>query len=145
MTAMTPAHQTGTCKSGDVTLFYRLLGKGSQTPILFVHGLSYFSYDWLEIAAAFGRPLRPLDTQLDESARTARSAVGVTIEAPDLCARYLARVVRGAKAAPSPAWLQKRLHTIGLVPKSNIVDASNYVLFKKCLHNSIITSTMVIF
>lgn len=54
MTAMIPAHQTGTCKSGDVTLFYRLLGKGSRTPILFVHGLSYFSYDWLEIAAAFG-------------------------------------------------------------------------------------------
>jgi pimeloyl-ACP methyl ester carboxylesterase len=51
---MIPAHRTGTCPSGDVTLSYRLLGKGPLTPILFVHGLSYFSYDWLDFAAAFG-------------------------------------------------------------------------------------------
>ena len=51
---MTPAHQTGRCKSGDLTLFYRRLGKPGRTPILFVHGLSYFSYDWLPCAAALG-------------------------------------------------------------------------------------------
>lgn len=51
---MTPAHQTGRCKSGDVTLAYRRLGKPGRTPILFVHGLSYFSCDWLPIAAALG-------------------------------------------------------------------------------------------
>ena len=46
------AHQTGSCKSGDVTISYRRLGKPGRTPLLFVHGLSYFSYDWLEAAAA---------------------------------------------------------------------------------------------
>lgn len=51
---MTPAHQTGRCKSGDLTLFYRRLGKPGRTPILLVHGLSYFSWDWLPIAAALG-------------------------------------------------------------------------------------------
>jgi len=47
-------HQTGTCRSGDVALFYRRLGKPGRMPILFVHGLSYFSWDWLEVAAALG-------------------------------------------------------------------------------------------
>lgn len=51
---MTIAHQTGRCTSGDVALFYRRLGKPGLTPILMVHGLSYFSYDWLPIAAACG-------------------------------------------------------------------------------------------
>jgi len=44
-------HQTGTVISGDVTLFYRRFGQESnvagKTPILIVHGLSYFSYDWI--------------------------------------------------------------------------------------------------
>lgn len=47
-------HQTGRCKSGDLEIFYRHLGNRALTPILFVHGLSYFSYDWLPVAAAFG-------------------------------------------------------------------------------------------
>ena len=51
---MPVSHQTGSCKSGDVTLLYRRLGNRGQAPLLFVHGLSYFSYDWLPIAAALG-------------------------------------------------------------------------------------------
>ena len=47
-------HQTGRCKSGDLEIFYRRLGNRALTPILFVHGLSYFSYDWLTVAAALG-------------------------------------------------------------------------------------------
>jgi esterase len=48
------AHQTGKVRSGDVNIFYRKLGKRALTPILIVHGLSYFSYDWLEVAQALG-------------------------------------------------------------------------------------------
>ena len=47
-------HHTGRCRSGDLELFYRRLGNRALTPILFVHGLSYFSYDWLPVAAAVG-------------------------------------------------------------------------------------------
>jgi pimeloyl-ACP methyl ester carboxylesterase len=47
-------HQTGTCTSGDVTIFYRRLGSPGRTPVVFVHGLSYFSYDWLPVASALG-------------------------------------------------------------------------------------------
>ena len=49
--SLAPAHRTGSCPSGDVTLHYRALGKAGKAPILINHGLSYFSYDWLGIAA----------------------------------------------------------------------------------------------
>jgi pimeloyl-ACP methyl ester carboxylesterase len=45
-------HQTGRVRSGDVEIFYRRLGKPGGTPVLLVHGLSYFSYDWLPVAQA---------------------------------------------------------------------------------------------
>ena len=42
-------------QSGDVSIHYRRLGKaGKQAPILIVHGLSYFSYDWLPVGEALG-------------------------------------------------------------------------------------------
>lgn len=51
---MAVAHQAGNCRSGDVTLHFRRLGTPGRTPMLLVHGLSYFSWDWLEVAAALG-------------------------------------------------------------------------------------------
>jgi esterase len=51
---MTIVHRTATVRSGDVTLFYRRLGSPGLTPILIVHGLQYFSWDWLEVAHALG-------------------------------------------------------------------------------------------
>jgi pimeloyl-ACP methyl ester carboxylesterase len=43
-------------QSGDVAIHYRRLGENrGQSPILIVHGLSYFSYDWLGVGASLGR------------------------------------------------------------------------------------------
>jgi len=50
---MPAAHQTGRLASGDVEISYRRLGHRGQTPIIFVHGLSFFSWDWVDVAAAF--------------------------------------------------------------------------------------------
>lgn len=51
---MTIPHQTGRVRSGDVSIHFRKLGSAEhargQSPILIIHGLSYFSYDWLEVA-----------------------------------------------------------------------------------------------
>ncbi|HEY5839018.1 MAG TPA: phenylalanine--tRNA ligase subunit beta, partial [Pyrinomonadaceae bacterium] len=52
----------------------------------------------------------------------------VTIDDPDLCPRYAARIVRGAKIGPSPGWLVKKLETIGQRPINNVADITNYVL-----------------
>jgi len=52
----------------------------------------------------------------------------VEIQAPDLCPRYTARIVRGVKIGPSPDWLRKRLAEIGQRPINNVADITNYVL-----------------
>ena len=38
---------TGSVRSGDVDIAYRRFGAPGWTPVLIVHGLSYFSYDWI--------------------------------------------------------------------------------------------------
>ena len=52
----------------------------------------------------------------------------VVIDDLALCPRYAARIVRGVKIGPSPAWLAKRLHEIGQRPINNVADITNYVL-----------------
>ena len=54
----------------------------------------------------------------------------VTIEAPELCPRYTARLIRGVKIGPSPAWLADRLRTLGIAVINNVVDVTNYVMFE---------------
>lgn len=43
---------TGRVQSGDVSLFFRRFGRSGATPVLIQHGLSFFSYDWIEAAKA---------------------------------------------------------------------------------------------
>lgn len=47
--------RTGKARSGEVEIFYRLFGEPGGVPAVIVHGLSYFSYDWIEPAAALAR------------------------------------------------------------------------------------------
>jgi phenylalanyl-tRNA synthetase beta chain len=58
------------------------------------------------------------------------SMTSVTIDDPEGCPRYAARIVSGVKIGPSPAWLQQRLLRVGLRPINNVVDATNYVLLE---------------
>jgi pimeloyl-ACP methyl ester carboxylesterase len=51
---MTIPHSTGRVRSADVSIHYRKLGREGATPVLIVHGLQYFSWDWLEVAQALG-------------------------------------------------------------------------------------------
>jgi len=66
--------------------------------------------------------------------RTATPAVEeltrVTLQCEPLCPRYTARVIRGVRIRPSPAWLAGRLATIGIAAINNVVDATNYVLME---------------
>jgi pimeloyl-ACP methyl ester carboxylesterase len=47
--------QTGRARSGELSIFYRRAGTRGATPLLIVHGLSYFSYDWMPVAADLAR------------------------------------------------------------------------------------------
>ncbi|MCF8216506.1 MAG: phenylalanine--tRNA ligase subunit beta [Chlorobium sp.] len=52
----------------------------------------------------------------------------VEIMDPEACPYYTAVVIRGVTVRESPAWLKERLESIGLKPKNNIVDITNYIL-----------------
>lgn len=54
--------------------------------------------------------------------------IDVTVEDEKLAPRYCGVTISDLTVKPSPAWLQNRLKAIGLSPKNNIVDVTNYVL-----------------
>jgi len=56
--------------------------------------------------------------------------VSVEIKDSEKCPRYIARVVKNVKVAPSPQWLRRRLSTSGIRPINNIVDITNYVMLE---------------
>lgn len=54
--------------------------------------------------------------------------IDVKVADAKLAPRYCGVTISGITVKPSPAWLQNRLKAIGLTPKNNIVDVTNYVL-----------------
>ena len=83
-----------------------------------------------EIRAETGNPLKLPTVDLRESGINVRDLTSVSIDAPDLCPRYAARVIQGVKVAESPAWLQQRLESVGIGVINNIVDVTNFVLME---------------
>ena len=83
-----------------------------------------------ELAALTGARFRLPTIALKESGGVARTLARVRIEAPDLCHRFTARVITDVTVGPSPGWLRARLRAVGLRPISNVVDATNYVLWE---------------
>jgi phenylalanyl-tRNA synthetase beta chain len=83
-----------------------------------------------EVAAIYKLPLRHVSPKPQESAAKASDAVRVEIQAPELCGRFTARVIRNVKIQPSPKWLKDRLEASGVTSISNVVDISNYVMLE---------------
>jgi len=54
--------------------------------------------------------------------------IDVQVINKDLAPRYCGVTISGLKVEDSPAWLQNRLKAIGITPKNNVVDVTNYVL-----------------
>ncbi len=86
-----------------------------------------------EVAALTGGEIFLPPPEFTESAVPTSAAIAVTIADPELCPRYVARVVRGVTIGPSPEWLQETIRKLGLRPRNNVIDITNYVLFE-CGH-----------
>lgn len=83
-----------------------------------------------EVAVLWHRDCLIPDPRPQAGSTRAGDLIRVTIECPELCPRYTARVVRGVKLGASPAWMQSRLATIGIASINNIVDITNYVMME---------------
>jgi len=83
-----------------------------------------------EAAAIYRLSLKPVHPKLKESAEKVTDATRVEIEAPELCGRFTARIMRGVKVQPSPDWLRQRLEAIDQKSINNVVDVTNYVMFE---------------
>ncbi len=85
-----------------------------------------------ESAVSFGRKLTvptPAVKGVQDGDKV-ENYLSVGIEAPDLCYRYAAKVVKNVRIAPSPMWLRMRLYAAGVRPINNIVDITNYVMLE---------------
>ncbi|MDZ7733484.1 MAG: phenylalanine--tRNA ligase subunit beta [Acidimicrobiia bacterium] len=83
-----------------------------------------------DLAARLGLPFALPDPRPVEVGAPTAEAVDVEIEAPDLCGRFLARVLRSVEVGASPAWLGTRLALCGMRPINRVVDVSNYVMLE---------------
>lgn len=77
----------------------------------------------------FKNPRKDID-ELQIEKKEELEGLKVDIEAPDLCYRYIARVVKDVKIEPSPEWMKRRLKACGVRSINNIVDITNYVMLE---------------
>jgi phenylalanyl-tRNA synthetase beta chain len=81
-----------------------------------------------ELHAATGAALAEPPWAQDPGSPGGDLPVTITVQAPDLCPRFTARVFEDVTIAPSPPWLKARLSAAGQRPINNVVDITNYVM-----------------
>ena len=81
-----------------------------------------------EAAATFRKEFKPPVIKETGNNEKAEDYISVEIKDNELCKRYVARVVKNVKIAPSPLWMQRKLSAAGIRPINNIVDITNYVM-----------------
>jgi phenylalanyl-tRNA synthetase beta chain len=81
-----------------------------------------------ELHAATGAPLAEAPWSEDPGSEGPLAGAQVSVECPDLCPRFTARVFENVTIAPSPPWLKARLSAAGQRPINNVVDITNYTM-----------------
>ena len=83
-----------------------------------------------EIAALTHQRIRYPAQMLTDQGNEIHQRTSVTIHDPDLCPRYVARMVEGVTIGPSPLWMRDRLEKVGIRSINNVVDVTNYVMME---------------
>jgi phenylalanyl-tRNA synthetase beta chain len=81
-----------------------------------------------ELHAATRAPLSAPPWAEDPGSPGTPGGAQVSVECPDLCLRFTARVFEDVSIGPSPPWLRARLIAAGQRPINNVVDVTNYVM-----------------
>jgi phenylalanyl-tRNA synthetase beta chain len=81
-----------------------------------------------ELHAATGAPLASAPWREDPGSAGPLEGAEVSVECPELCPRFTARLLAGVSVTPSPPWLKARLSAAGQRPINNVVDITNYVM-----------------
>ena len=83
-----------------------------------------------EVAVLWQRELTKPTLEPPANFPKVEDLTSVSVQCPELCPRYTARVIRGIKIGPSPDWLAERLRSLGIAVINNVVDVTNYVMFE---------------
>ncbi len=83
-----------------------------------------------ETAATFDLPMKTHIPQVKGKEGDVHDYLQVEVKNGELCPRYMARVVKNVRIAPSPRWMRERLRACGVRPINNIVDITNYVMLE---------------
>ncbi len=83
-----------------------------------------------ETAVACGSTFHKPEITVKESGGDIHDYVQVEVRDPDLCPRYVARVIKDVRVGPSPMWLRKYLHGAGMRSINNVVDITNFVMLE---------------
>ncbi len=83
-----------------------------------------------EVAVTLGVPCRLPQPTYTAKGGDVNDHIAITVEDYDLCPRYMGRIVKNLRIAPSPAWMQTCLRAAGMRPINNIVDITNFVMLE---------------
>lgn len=83
-----------------------------------------------EASASFDLPMQYAAPVLKNEKDDITNYLHVSVQAPTLCKRYMAKVVKNIQIKPSPGWMRERLRASGVRPINNIVDITNYVMLE---------------
>ena len=121
-------------KAGVGTQLAEYLGK---TDVIYEIGITPNRADCLshigvarELGLLVNKKLNVPSIELKESTIPVETVASIEIIDKEKCPRYSARVLHHIKIAPSPAWLQEVLTSVGIRPINNVVDVTNYVLME---------------
>lgn len=83
-----------------------------------------------ESAATFNRGFKIPEVKATGNNEDVNDYASAEIAAPELCSRFIGRVIKNVKIAPSPEWMQKRLKACGIRAINNVVDITNYIMLE---------------